>query len=123
MTVDDIGSQVDLLPTVMDMFQMKGLNHAVGTSLMRRVRNRTVYFNNPFTVGYWGLRQNRYKYVFAVDSGRAHLYDLTADPMEEKNLAPSMPELSREFHNRIVGTNRLFDRLYRLNRFARPSLP
>src|SRR4029453_1390486 len=35
--IDDVGSQVDLLPTVMDLFGMQGLNHSVGTTLVRRV--------------------------------------------------------------------------------------
>ena len=44
------GSQIDLLPTVMDLLGLTGVNHAVGTSLVRRVVDRTAYFNNPFAL-------------------------------------------------------------------------
>ena len=57
--IDAPASQVDLLPTVMDLFGMTGLNHAVGTSLARKTTDRTAFFSNPFGPGYLGRRSGR----------------------------------------------------------------
>ena len=110
--VDCIGSQVDLLPTVMDLFQMQGLNHAVGTSLMRRVEDRTVFFNNPFLLGYWGLRRNDQKMVYCTDTGKAMLYDLGSDPGENENLALSMPHVSSQCLSLLKSTHVLTEAFY-----------
>jgi len=117
--IDDIGSEVDLLPTVMDIFQLSGLNHAMGTSLMRRVEDRAVFFNNPFSLGYWGMRKKDYKYIYCVDSQRQELYDLSKDSMELKNLAQAMPELSEIYHRQIIGTHLLFETLYEFKLFTK----
>ncbi|MBI1902406.1 MAG: LTA synthase family protein [Planctomycetia bacterium] len=85
--VGDVGSQVDLLPTVMDLFSMQGLNHAVGTSLVRRVEGRTAHFNSPFAMQYLGLRRGNWKYVLNLSSGAPSLFDLSADPGESRDLA------------------------------------
>ncbi|MFC1857261.1 LTA synthase family protein, partial [Thermodesulfobacteriota bacterium] len=120
-SIDHIGSQVDLLPTIMDIFGMKGLNHAMGTSLMRRVQDRSVFFNNPYLHGYWGLRKNNHKYIYGVDTARAFLYDLSTDPGEIHNRTDAMPELSAEYHDLVFGTHRLFERLYNDRLFTKPS--
>jgi len=110
--VECIGSQVDLLPTVMDIFQMEGVNHAVGTSLVRRVEDRTVFFNNPFLLGYWGLRRNDRKYVLSTDMGKGVLYDLGSDPGETEDLASRLPQASAQYRSLLAGTHALMEGFY-----------
>jgi phosphoglycerol transferase MdoB-like AlkP superfamily enzyme len=66
--IDELGSLIDLLPTVMDVLGLTGTNHAIGTSLVRKVPDRSVYFGNPFALQYLGTRQGDFKYVFTVRS-------------------------------------------------------
>ncbi len=61
--VEEVGSQVDLLPTMMDALGMTGLNHSTGTSLRRVVPERVTLFGNPFHLRLWGARAGRYKYL------------------------------------------------------------
>ena len=121
-SIDHIGSQVDLLPTVMDIFGMQGLNHAVGTSLVRRVPDRSVFFNNPYLLGYWGLRKNDFKYIYCVDTAGAALYDLAADPRETRNRTDVMPEPTAEYHDLVFGIHRLFEKLYTNRQFTKRAL-
>lgn len=116
--IDQVGSQADLLPTVMDLFHMTGINHAVGTSLVRRVPHRTVFFNNPFSVGYWGFRRNDRKYIYCVDTRRHLLFDLAADPRERTDLSGRRPAESERCHALASGVHRLFEHLYAERRFA-----
>jgi hypothetical protein len=106
----------------MDILGMKGLNHAVGTSLMRRVPDRAVFFNNPYLHGYWGLRKNDFKYIYCVDTARAALYDLSTDPGETRNRTDVMPELAGEYHDLVLGTHHLFEKLYRGRLFTKRTL-
>lgn len=85
--VDVLGSQVDLLPTVMDIFQMTGRNHAVGTSLARDVPRRQVFFNNPFALQYQGMRQGDWKFIHCLGERRSYLFDVARDPRETQDLA------------------------------------
>jgi phosphoglycerol transferase MdoB-like AlkP superfamily enzyme len=116
--VDDLGSQVDLLPTVMDLFGMTGLNHAVGTSLVRRVPDRTVHFNSPFTLQYLGLRRGELKYLYTVRSRESAVFDLQTDPTERSNLAGQSPAVAAELRSQALAVNRLFARLYLEQRFV-----
>lgn len=46
-------SQIDIVPTLMDLLNLKGPFHSVGSSLVRKTkRPRMVLINNPFGVGY-----------------------------------------------------------------------
>ncbi|MEO2173673.1 MAG: LTA synthase family protein, partial [bacterium] len=104
--IDDLGSQVDLLPTVMDIFGLSGLNHGIGTSLLRKKADRKVYFNNPFHLSYYGLRQGHLKFLYSLAEGKGQVFDLIADPTESENIANREGEFqNRSFEDiaRMVG--------------------
>lgn len=50
-----------------------------------------------------GIRTSHFKYFRDKDSSlrRVHLYDLINDPYEDKNIAPSNPELVNEMENKL----------------------
>ncbi len=110
--IDDLGSQVDLLPTVMDLLGLKGLNHALGTSLVRKAPEREVYFGNPFALQYLGTRQGDFKYVFTVRSRQPALYNIVEDPREEHNLAAERPDLAQQLHERTMAVHALLSRMF-----------
>ncbi len=118
--VDVLGSQVDLLPTVMDIFQMTGRNHAVGTSLARDVPRRHVFFNNPFALQYQGLRTGDWKYIDCLGERRSYLYDVARDPHETRDLAAAHPQQVAEFQAATAAVNAYMLRLYLSARIAPP---
>jgi arylsulfatase A-like enzyme len=48
------------------------------------------------------IRTDRYKYIWASD-GNHELYDLQADPDEEKNILAGQPDIARELDQRLAG--------------------
>jgi arylsulfatase A-like enzyme len=99
--IDHVASQIDLLPTVMDLFGMSGPNHAIGTSLVRKAPDRIAYFANPVVRGHLGLRHRNFKFLFRVDTKTSTLYDLDRDPREEHNLASQVPELTALYQYQV----------------------
>jgi phosphoglycerol transferase MdoB-like AlkP superfamily enzyme len=116
--IDALGSQIDLLPTLLDLLRIQSVNHGHGTSLARRVAKREVYFNNPFALQYVGLRRDDWKYIFELRSRTSSLYRLSDDPGETRNLAKEHPELVTEFRARAMAANQYLTRLYLERRFT-----
>ncbi len=116
--MDVLGSQVDLLPTVMDIFQMTGLNHAVGTSLARDVPRRQVFFNNPFALQYQGMRQGDWKYIQCLGERRPYLFDVARDPHETRDLAADHPQVVAECQAATSAVHAYLLRLYLSGRIA-----
>jgi phosphoglycerol transferase MdoB-like AlkP superfamily enzyme len=116
--IADVGSQVDLLPTVMDLFGMQGLNHAVGTTLVRRVPDRTAYFNNPFAMQYQGLRRGDHKYIFNLRANRSSLYRLDNDPAEQHDLAAQFPKEVAAYQRQVTAINQFLLELFLTERLV-----
>ena len=107
-TIHDVGSQVDLVPTIMDMLGLKGLNHSIGSSLVRKGRQKCAYAYLPYNSKVVAKREGNKKWVMGT---KTVLYDLKSDS-EEKNPEPvsHLPTL-KQFFELIRG-------LYHQNRFA-----
>ena len=112
-TIEKLGSQLDLFPTIMDLLSVKGLNHTVGKSLMRKEEGKKVFFHNPYAHGYFGLRYQNYKFIYTASSKDIELYDLNADPNESENIASKHPMLVKEFLSDVHCYRTFFKRLYR----------
>jgi arylsulfatase A-like enzyme len=100
----------DVAPTVAEL---AGLSWAVpagqGRSLAAALRGRDPgdparevllqrrRYDEPLATGrvvkgqQYGLRSGRWKYIESREEGTFELYDLVADPREERNLLPSAP--------------------------------
>jgi phosphoglycerol transferase MdoB-like AlkP superfamily enzyme len=116
--IDDVGSEVDLMPTLMDLFGMTGLNHSIGTSLVRKVADRTAYFNNPFVLQFLGLRRGNFKYTYTIRSRSSSLYDVLSDPGETRDLASQFPQLCAEYRAEVEAVNLFMRKLYVTGRLA-----
>jgi len=119
--VNELGSQVDLLPTIMDIFRINGLNHAIGASLAREVHARKVFFNNPFELGYRGLRERSVKFIYSKQEKGiiAELYNLESDPAEKKNLVTGYNSVKR-YCEEAEKVQKVFNSLYHRRSFAPP---
>jgi len=87
-TIDTAASQIDLLPTAMDFFNLSGTIFSSGASLMRTCpEERTLFFQNPYSEGFLGCRKGPWKWIENILSAEGELYDLHRDPQETRNLA------------------------------------
>ena len=96
--IDSLGSQVDLLPTLMDILGIKGIHHSMGHSLMRKSKNKTLFFNNPNEGLYGGLRTKDNKYIWIDHLQKQELFDIKNDPLELNNIADDHPELTSQYY-------------------------
>ena len=54
-------------------------------------RPEMALFYTDYSLGFLGLRDGRWKFIYTLDSGRSKLFDLVADPGETRDLASGQP--------------------------------
>lgn len=92
----DVASQVDVMPTLLDMLNIKCANHAVGRSLLAECETPIAYFSNPHFECWVGIRRGRYKLIAQLQHNEFSLFNLEADPDETENLIEHAPEVAAE---------------------------
>lgn len=116
--ITDVASQFDLIPTVMDLLDIRGLNHSVGSSLLRKARDRKVFFHNPFVYGYFGVRQGDHKFIYSNSIQEVELYDLEQDPNETNNIAKQHPKMTEAFLSDVKIYKQFIKEIYDNKRFV-----
>ena len=109
--IDDVSTQIDLIPTVMDVLNIKGLNHARGSTLLRKAK-RQVFFHNPYVYGFYGTRKGSHKLVYTRSSKEVELFDLYLDPSEKTNLAYKYPEIVESYLQDVKDYHTYYKSLY-----------
>lgn len=74
-------SQVDILPTILDLIGENGVNHFVGNSILKK-ENNFAHLVQPYNGQFLSVVKWPYKYVWAKRKNRGFLYDLMSDPNE-----------------------------------------
>lgn len=116
--VDTIGSQVDLLPTLMDILGLQALNHAVGSSLVRDIGDRPVYFLNPFSHGYIGCREGSIKFIHHIGKKHKLLFDLETDPDEQRECSVYNPDRVSQYEERTKKVAHFVNYLFYNRKYA-----
>ena len=109
--IDALGSQLDLIPTVMDILQIQGFNHARGTSLLRKVE-RQVFFHNPYVYQWYGTCQGPYKFIYTKASKEIELYNIIKDPNEKENIYEKHPEMVQRYLQDVRNYHKFYESLY-----------
>lgn len=121
--INEPGSQVDLLPTIMDLLSLSGWNHSIGSSLVRKNRNQTVWMNNPFALRYQGFRRGSEKFIYSPLQKRSLLFDLNADANEEFDRSGTNLKFVERYQREVTTVNGVFHALYATQRLAPDQLP
>lgn len=94
-------SQVDLIPTVLDLLGAKTIHHAMGRSLMRK-GEMPLFFNNS-NIGFsLGMREGDHKYVMtSLMETTEEYFNLSLDPEEKHSLkeGPLDKQKARDCHD------------------------
>jgi len=119
---DLLSSQIDLLPTVLDLLQIPGPHHSLGKSLLRK-HPSPIFFNASFDPPLKGCRKENWKLV--LQKTKAELFNLDTDPEEKENLAGQKPEIVESLKKLSLEQANLVDHLYLNKKFAplTPSSP
>jgi arylsulfatase A-like enzyme len=86
-----IASLVDVVPSILDLLGIADDTPRDGASLLRP-RDRLALFLTDYSLGWLGLRDGCFKYLYDVDDERSKLFDLCSDPQEQRELSGAYPE-------------------------------
>lgn len=98
-----VGQHVDLAPTLLDLLGVAPPVEWQGRDLLATDRPPRAYFCSAGNEIVLGLRDGRYKYHFYVAGERDELFDLDADPGEDRDLAAEQPERCLSYRRRVAG--------------------
>jgi len=121
--IETPASQLDLIPTFMDLFNLETINHNMGSSLLRESDERMIFFHNPYMHQFFGARKGDYKCIYLKSLGEVKLYNLEKDPNERTNIASQHPELVQEFLKNLSDYEKGMQLCYEKSCIAPPKAP
>jgi len=99
--IPQLGSQVDLRQTVVDILGMRDTEHSDGMSLLREDPERLVANFTENGVTRFGLRDARFSYIYTPHVEAEQVFDRRSDPHEAVNIAEHEPALTATYHTRL----------------------
>ena len=81
-----IVSAVDTTPTILDLIGLPADPRHQGISLLGPESRMALFFTD-YSIGWLGLADGCWKYLYDMDAGRSRLFDVCADPGESRDLA------------------------------------
>ena len=97
-----VGGHVDLNPTVADLVGAEVPDAWQGHSLFASARPERTFFVASVDDYLLGIREERWKYIFEASSGNESLFDLAADPGEQRNVLAAEPARVRRLRQRLA---------------------
>jgi len=100
--VPGIGSHVDLAPTITELIGLPAAPDWQGRSLFDESHPPRAYFYVAQDHFRLAVREANWKYIYSVHDGREELYDLQADPLEQRNVAAQHPDRCDRLRQRLA---------------------
>ncbi len=97
-----VGSHVDLAPTIANLIGLPAAPDWQGRSLFDESHPHRAYFYVAETHFRLAVREANWKYIYSVHDGRDELYDLQADPLEQRNVAAQHPDRCDRLRQRLA---------------------
>ena len=111
-------SQVDLLPTLLDLLGIETNHHGMGESLLRKERTGSHFFLHPFQESLVGVREGSWKCILNLSSGKKELFNLEKDPLEMKDQSGLRPVLTKDLEKKALMQLDLVETLYSAKTFV-----
>ncbi|MEK3890522.1 sulfatase family protein [Bacillus sp. FSL K6-3431] len=110
--ISNLVQHADLMPTILDALGIDKPNDIDGKSLWPLIQGKKVEHHKEIYLSEcaWqaarGIRTDQFKYIETYDSGPftrppVELYDINADPNEEKNLAEDLPKQVEKYQKQL----------------------
>jgi arylsulfatase A-like enzyme len=97
-----MASVIDVAPTVLDLLGLPAEPAHQGRSLLAP-RAPVVLFYTDYAVGWLGLRDGCWKYLYEVEARRSSLFDVCADPAETVDRHAEYPQRVEVYRARVMG--------------------
>ncbi len=104
--VQRTASLIDAAPTVLDFLGIAPSSDSQGRSLLAGPPRMALFFTD-YSLGWLGLRDACWKYVYEMDSRRSKLFDVCTDPGERDDKSPGQSErvqIYRDSLERWIGS-------------------
>ncbi|WNJ16455.1 sulfatase [Pontibacter sp. G13] len=101
---------IDIAPTVTHVLGIPSPSQWQGSSLLGPRVQPNVYFFAPFSSFLFGYRNAEFKFMVDAGYGRSFLYDVEADPREQKNLIDQYPAWRGQGMTQIASWIKYHDR-------------
>jgi hypothetical protein len=98
--VQRVASIIDTAPTILDLLGLPAENLHQGTSLLRPEPRLALFFTD-YSIGWLGLADGCWKYLFEIDADRSRLFDVCDDPGETRDRAGELPERVSAYRARV----------------------
>lgn len=95
-----VASVIDITPTILDLLGLPAAPGHEGTSLLEP-RERLALFFTDYTLGWLGLRDGCWKFLYEVESRRPRLFDVCADPAETVDRSGNEPARVAAYADRL----------------------
>ena len=96
-----LASVVDIAPTILDLLGLPAQRLHQGASLLP-VDSRMALFYTDYSIGWLGLADRCWKYLYDVDSKRSRLFDVCADPGETRDRASEHADEVAAYRDRVL---------------------
>ena len=115
--IETIGSQVDILPTILDMLQLPVTHSSMGTSLFASLPNHFAIITN--NVHYF-IFNNRFVLVNDLEKNIG-LYEYSLDRLLENDLRTRYPEITSQLEQNLFAYIQSVSYAIRSDKICRPD--
>jgi len=95
-----VASLLDTAPTILDLLGISAVSDYQGASLLDP-RARMALFYTDYSLGWLGLADGCWKYLYEIDSRRSRLFDVCVDPDEKVDRSASLPDRAMTYRDRL----------------------
>ncbi len=99
--VSTIASVIDIAPTLLDLLGLPPQSLHQGASLLP-AESRMALFYTDYSLGWLGLVDGCWKYLYEIDSRRSRLFDVCADPGEKVDRAAEHNDRVSAYRERVI---------------------
>jgi glucan phosphoethanolaminetransferase (alkaline phosphatase superfamily) len=98
--IDRVASVIDTAPTILDLLGLASHASHQGASLLGPPRRMALFFTD-YSLGWLGLVDQCWKYMYEVDNRRSRLFDICRDSLETVDRSPEEPERTARYRDRL----------------------
>ena len=110
---EGISRHIDILPSIMDILGLPGINKQEGISIFSAHREQLALLHTFWKDDFIGIRDGRWKYINRMKDQLEELYDLSKDPNEKKNLALKRKDIIQMYREYILKSRRYIINYYK----------
>jgi arylsulfatase A-like enzyme len=93
-------SIIDVAPTILDLLGLPADPVHQGSSLLPPLDRMSLFFTD-YSIGWLGLADGCWKYVYEMDARRSRLFDVCADPGETRDRSPEFADRVNAYRGRV----------------------